>query len=105
MFRDPVKVAGKTVGIERHGDPFLVQEPVVIRFPGYINIFQFFRAFDVTSGHDFHEADDLLAEVIAMTIEAMKQCIDDIKIGAQAGVKASEITLADFRVEAVQDFV
>jgi hypothetical protein len=40
-----------------------------------------------------------------VTIEVVKQGVDDVEIGAQTGVEMTQITPPDFRFQLVENFI
>jgi hypothetical protein len=105
VFAQAFQVVGETVAVQRHADPFLAEEPVVVAFPRQVGFAQRWRAFHVAKGQRFDQADHLRLEVVAFAIEQLEQGMDGIEIRPQPGIEMAQALLADLGLQLDQDFV
>jgi len=55
--------------------------------------------------HYLHQPQHLLLEIVALAVEQVKQGIDRVEVCPQPRVKVPQVTLADLRLEPIEDAV
>jgi hypothetical protein len=99
------QVICEAVAIQRHADPFLAQEPVVVLFPRQIQFPQIRGALDIAQCKCFDQADHLLLEVGTVTVQQMEQGMNGVKIRTQTGEEMPQAEIPDLRFQFDQYFI
>jgi hypothetical protein len=77
----------------------------MIGFALAIALFQLFVTPDRIDGHDLDQPQDLFIEIITAAVQHLEQRVDGVKIGTQPSVEMTQVFLANFRFELIQDAV
>jgi hypothetical protein len=100
-----VEIAGESVRVQRHRDPFLAQEPVVVALAFLVLLLQFGRALDVPARHHLDQFDALFPKVVARAIQSVKQGMDGIEIRSEPCVEMAQVLTPDLGLQLVENVV